>query len=133
MIARPVFIIWLFFSISFPWLSLADGETKLKQVKLEVCAHQKRNQCLTIASQTAESTLNHNAFFFRSPELRGLGFEKKTFSSAIIDFSNNLIVLRERKAGELVGEWSVSIETLSPQFFPLQNSIAAQKGLSIEN
>lgn len=90
----------------------------VEAVHMNICGSQP-NRCLTLIADSAEASHHTQSLLYLAhPRVRGLGMEQKQFSSALIDFTNAVILLRQRINGQFYGEWSINIDSLKVTFYP---------------
>lgn len=92
----------------------ANAESILKGIDMQVC--NSSSECLKITSKRAEVGMLPSVYVLREVTVRGLGFENRKVSSVVVDFVAGQVLVRERKSGQLIGEWTVNMNTLSKSF-----------------
>ena len=93
-------------------------ESVIEKINLNICGSLPTN-CLEITAASGESSQFQSTMSLSTPSVHGLGFNDKTFSSAILDFIGSTIYLRERKNGIYLGEWLINMDNLNVSFFPV--------------
>lgn len=115
-------LITLLFMSHSGWAALNPAEdpnlSQVERFDLKLCGKNPKN-CFSVKGDRAETHSPTELLFVSKPEVKGLGFDKRVFSSAIIDLTGGQIYLREVSKGTYIGEWTIDLDYLKSQFFPV--------------
>ncbi len=111
--------LWSFFILNgfhLPVQAAKLTESPLQRVDLRLCG-KDHSRCLLISAPDGELSQLQNTMNLNQPTVHGLGFEKKQISSAIVDLTTGIILLREHQKNIYLGEWTINLDTLKVSFY----------------
>lgn len=101
-------------ALIFLTTSTVYADSVLNGAELKIC--NRKQKCLLVESKRGEIGFVPSLYVLRDVKLTGLGMDNKEFSSVVVDLGSAQLTLRERKQGQLVGEWFVDMNTLATRF-----------------
>lgn len=94
------------------------AESTLKGVDLQICRENSSKHCLQVLGARGESSKYSGLVYINNVRVKGRKMDSKFFSSAILDYENHQMILREIDSlKRLKAEWVVNLNSLDIQKF----------------